>query len=160
MIRIVLFILILAQAIVSCSSTKNNKEKYKNDKVISNSNIYNESIRCDILVIKYTEAHIDDLLYTDLYKFLYTFLKDCSKNVEYSEYSNEMLFKVLEKYPEQLISCMSKEKSLDLDYILSELSTPILDINGNVIYEKVQNTLGDKLIKGKVLEALKKAIAY
>jgi hypothetical protein len=160
MIRIVLFILISVQAIGACSSTKNNKENYKNDSVISNSSIYNDSIRCDILVIKYTEAHLDKLLYTDLYKFLYTFSKDCSKNVEYSEYSNEMLFKVLEKYPEQLISCMSKEKSLNLDYILSELSTPILDINGKVIYERVQNALGDKLIKEKVLEALKKAIAY
>ena len=157
MIRIVLFILISAQAIGACSSTKNNKE---NDKVISNSNIYNDSIRCNILVIKYTEAHLDELLYTDLYEFLYTFSEVCSRNVEYSEYSNEMLFKVLEKYPEQLISCMSKEKSLDLDYILSELSTPILDINGKVIYERVQNALGDKLIKEKVLEALKKAIAY
>ena len=95
-----------------------------------------------------------------MHRFLYTFSKDCSKNIEYSEYSNEMLFKVFEKYPEQLINCMSKEKDLDIDYILLELSTPLLDINGKVIYEKVQNASGDKLIKEKILEALKKAIDY
>ncbi len=160
MIRVVLFILISIQAIGACPNTKGSKENYKNDRVISESSIYNDSIRCNILVIKYTEAHLDKLLYPDLYRFLYTFSKDCSKNIEYAEYSNEILFKVLEKYPEQLIRCMSKEKGLNLDYILSELSTPILDLNGNVIYERVQSALGDKLIKEKVLDALKKAIVY
>jgi len=161
MIRIVLFILISFQTNGACSSVKKGQDKYQIDKVINNSpNISNDSIRCDILVVKYTETHLNELLNADLYKFLYTFSKDCSQNVEYSEYSNEMLFRVLEKYPEQLINCMSTEKGLDLDYIFSELSAPLHDIDGKVIYEKVQNVSGDILFKEKILEALKKAIVY
>jgi len=160
MIKLVLFIIISAQAYGACSSTNNIKENDKNHRVINNLNIYNDSIRCNILVIKHTEAHLDELLSTDLYKFLYTFSKNCSMNVEYSEYSNEMLFKVLENYPEQVISCMSKEKNLDLDYILSELSTPIHDIDRKVIYEKVKNASGDHEIKENILKALEKAKDY
>jgi len=161
MIRFALVIIISVQTLSACSNTKMSHEKNQNSKVISNSqNVSDSCTRCDILTVKNTESHINELKYTNLHRFLYTFSKDCSKNIEYSEYSNEMLFKVFEKYPEQLINCMSKEKDLDIDYILLELSTPLLDINGKVIYEKVQNASGDKLIKEKILEALKKAIDY
>lgn len=161
MIKFALFILLSVQTLSGCSNTKVNQEKNQYNKVINNSQIMPDSCtRCDILVVKQTEARINKLKYADLHDFLYTFSKDCSKNVEYSEYSNEMLFKVLEKYPKELIDCMSKEKELNLDYIYSELSTPLLDINAEIIYEKVQNALGNKYVKEKVLEALKKAKDY
>jgi hypothetical protein len=157
MINLLLVVLISFQTLNACSGIKVNH----NNKITEITQTVPDTCkRCDIEAVKETVSNLEKLEYSDIFQFLYTFSKDCSKNVEYSEYSNEVLFKVLEKYPEQLMSCMSKEKNLDLDYILSELSTPILDINGKVIYERVQNALGDKLIKKKVLEAIKKAIAY
>jgi len=115
---------------------------------------------CNILVIKHTEDHINNLSYVDLQCFLKTFSKDCLNSIEYSEYSNDILYKVLEKYPENFIRCMTIEKTIDSNYILSELSTPLLDINCAVIFKKVQNASGSVLIKDKILKALNKAEEY
>ncbi len=157
MTKLLLVVLISFQTLNACSGVK----VTRNNKVAETMQTVPDSCnRCDIEVVKETASNLEKLEYSEISQFLYTFSKDCSKNVEYSEYSNEVLFKVLEKYPEDFIICMTKDKGLELEYIYSELSTPILDINGRVIYEKVQNVSGDKHVKEKILKALKKAIDY
>lgn len=157
MIKFGLFILISFHTLNACSGAKMN-QKVKT--IYTLPATPDSSMHCDITIIKRVESHLGKLEYIDMLQFLYTFSKDCSKNVEYSEYSNEVLFKVLERYPKELIFCMSKEEGIDLDYIYSELATPIHDINGDSIYEKVQNVSGDNFIKLKILEALKKTKDY
>jgi len=157
MTYLLLVVLISFQTLNACSGMKVNH----NNKITEIMQTVPDTCkRCDIEAVKETVSNLEKLEYSDIFQFLYTFSKDCSKNVEYSEYSNEVLFKVLEMHPEDFIICMNKEKGLELEYIYSELSTPILDINGSVIYEKVQNVSGDRHVKEKILKALKKAIDY
>ena len=53
-------------------------------------------------------------------EFLHTFNKNCSDNVEYSEWSYESLFQCLEHYPETFIQVLTSEEVFDTTYI-SEL---------------------------------------
>lgn len=149
------------QAIGCCSSVKMSQEKNQNNESFSSLKTLSDSVnRCDIAILKKTEELINQLEYVDLHDFLYTFSKDCSTNIEYSEYSNELLFRVLEQYYKEFIDCMSEEEDLCKDYIYTELSTPILDINAEVIYEKVKDASGDHLVKENILKALEKAKDY
>ncbi len=110
--------------------------------------------RCDIAVVQQTSSNLEQLKYDDIFQFLYTFTKDCSKKIEYSEFSNEVLFKILEKYPNEFIACMHTEKELEAEYIYVQLSTPLLDINKKMIYRNIKNASGDNSVKRKILKAL------
>lgn len=153
--------MLTTQAVSGCSSVRMTQENEQNKESFSNLQSLSDSIpRCDIAILRKTEEHINQLNYVELYDFLYTFSKDCSTNIEYSEYSNELLFKVLEKHTKEFIRCISQEEDISQDYIYAELSTPILDINVEVIYGKVKDASGDHLVKEKVLKALEKAKEY
>lgn len=156
--KFILVILISIQTLSACSSSTRINQNSRTANTLYA--VSDSCIHCDITVVRETESKLEKLNYADLSRFLFTFSKDCSNNVEYSEYSNEVLFKVLEKYPSKFMDCMSKEKELDTKYIYSELSMPLLDINGKVIYKNVQSISGDKYTKEKILEALQKAIDY
>lgn len=157
MTKLLLVVLISFQTLNACSGMKLNQYNRTTETMQTMQDSCN---RCDIEIVKQTVSNLQKLKYSDIYQFLYTFSKDCSKNVEYSEYSNEVLFKVLENYPKQFIACMNKEKELESEYIYSELSTPLLDIDGKAIHEKVKSVSGDNHAKERILKALRKAVNY
>jgi len=117
-----------------------------------------DTIKCNILVIRQIEEKLKTLKSSEIRLFLSTFSKDCSHNIEYSEYSNKVLFKVLELYPAELIECISSNKEIDIDYILSEISIPLLDINGKRLLDIINKASGDARIKASLIIAIKKAM--
>ena len=52
---------------------------------------------CDIEKVKIVNDHLDSLTFQIVKDFLCTFDKSCINNAEYSEWSNETLFLVIEK---------------------------------------------------------------
>jgi len=57
---------------------------------------------------------------------LLTFDHPCQYNIEYCEFSNVLLFVVLENYTKSFLKMIRKEKKvLSLDKILSEIVQPI-----------------------------------
>jgi len=117
-----------------------------------------DTIKCNILVIRQTEEKLKMLKPSEIRLFLSTFSKDCSNNIEYSEYSNKVLFKVLELYPTELIESISSNKEIDIDYILSEISTPLLDINGKKLIDIINKASGEAEIKDSLIIAIMKAM--
>lgn len=117
-----------------------------------------DTLKCNILIIKQTEEKLGMLKYSDISLFLSTFSKDCSNNIEYSEYSNRILYKVLEFYPAELIEYLDSLNEIDIDYIISVLSDPLLDINGKKLIEIINKAHGETGIKDRLIRAIKKAM--
>ncbi|MCK3684228.1 hypothetical protein [Maribellus sp. YY47] len=93
-------------------------------------------------------------------KFLQSFGRECKNNVEYSEFSNEVLFKLLQSQPEQFSKVLTKHKdSIDFDYLIQEIENPLLDlVDLENIQERVVKSINDKELKNKLNTALNKAI--
>jgi hypothetical protein len=87
---------------------------------------------------------------------------ECSNNVEYSEFNNELIFKTLESNPKKFVAFLSRvsKKKKILEFVLTQLRNPIHDgIELNAIYERLGKTeTEDTKTKELVSESIKKAL--
>jgi hypothetical protein len=111
--------------------------------------------RCDVDVVAEVSANLDDIAPDTFYRFLCSFHESCSTNVEYSEFSNEMLFKLLERYPQEFIHCM-KRRPIQREYIYDRLSQPLVYETNHQLRMKVSAASGNVKIKNSILAALDK----
>jgi len=112
---------------------------------------------CNIEVLQKTEQKIDNIQLKQVHDFLSDMKKECNTNAEYSEYSNEVLFLLLEKQTEILIYALEAKSSFDMPYILSQVSNPLLDYNLKALQLKIKNSIGSEVIKNLLIDALKEA---
>jgi hypothetical protein len=115
--------------------------------------------RCDIAVLGQIDRNIENLKEKEIKDFLLTFDTSCNNNVEYSEFSNELLFKILDKHTLTILTVLeSKEKNLKTDKILYELSSPINDsFNIDELISKIEKVKINEELKGQVIAKLKEA---
>ena len=109
--------------------------------------------KCDIEKVKIVNEHLDSLTFQIVSDFLCTFDSICKNNVEYSEWSNETLFKVLEKSPTIFFQVAAKEQ-VNSKLLLREIESPIHDFDLQKIYDKIKATSEPTNIKAKYLNAL------
>ena len=154
-------VVVIIFAFLGCmQSGSNNKEKIKERNKIPNmkeKHIVSEHIkkRCDIDIVLETDENMANLSDNLIYLFLYSFDESCNNNAEFIEYSNEVLFKLLIHYPEEIATNIIKE-DINQKIILNELSSPINDgINVNEVIKSVKKSNIDKIMKKKFITALK-----
>jgi hypothetical protein len=87
---------------------------------------------------------------------------NCSNNVEYTEFNNELIFKTLKSNPKKFVeflSRVSKKKEI-LEFVLTQLQNPIDDgIELNEINRQLEKTeTEDAKTKELISESIKKAI--
>ena len=76
-----------------------------------------------------TQLNLDSLDKKEIEIFLQVITPKLRSNVEHSQWSNELLFKVLQKYPSEVLSILDSYSSrIDMKYILEELRNPIHDL--------------------------------
>jgi len=75
-------------------------------------------------------------------KLFYTIDPNCSNDAEFSAFSNEILFKVLEKRPKLFFIELDRIKNeVNYEYILNQLENPIHDgIEISKILRNIQKT--------------------
>jgi len=113
---------------------------------------------CSIEILGETNQTIDDLSLIQVAFFLATFHKDCEKNIEYSEWSNELLFEVLNRQPEYFLQLLSKNDSLDKALILENLKSPINDkLNIHNLIDNLSKIQDYAQVKLEVINALTRA---
>ncbi|MCF8359787.1 MAG: hypothetical protein K9H26_13580 [Prolixibacteraceae bacterium] len=117
-----------------------------------------DSLKCNISIIHKTDSEIKEITYQDIDIFLCTFSKSCSRNIEFTEYSNEVLFKVLELYPSLFMKCVELNSEIEKEYIFSELSSPLYDINGEKLKSIIQQAEGSPDIKIRIIQSIEKAM--
>lgn len=88
-----------------------------------------------------------------------TFGQECRNNVEYSEWSNELLFSLLDKQTNLTVKTIEKEeKRIEMEEIFDDLSSPIHDmINVKNVISKIEKVKIKKELKDKIIERLKTA---
>jgi hypothetical protein len=91
--------------------------------------------------------------------FLMTFGEKCKNNVEFSEWSNELLFDLLDRQTELTVRTIEKEENrIEKSAILNVLSSPLLDrVNVKQLREKIERLSIKRILKQEITEALKKA---
>jgi len=110
--------------------------------------------KCDLEKVRIVNQHLDSLTAQMLSEFLCTFDNSCKNNAEYSEYSNETLFAVLEKAPNLFFQVMATGQ-IDNKIILKEIENPISDlINLQNIYNETKLATAKTELKTIYLNAL------
>ena len=85
--------------------------------------------KCGLDIILQIENDIDSLTIQKMRAFLTNFSKDCRNNVEFSEVSNEVLFIVIEKYPDLFVTVMCDNNAeIECEEIYFQLSQPLHDL--------------------------------
>jgi hypothetical protein len=92
--------------------------------------------------------------------YLQTFGEECKNNIEYSEFSNEVLFKLLQGQPEQFCKVLDANKSkIDFNSIIQEIENPLLDlVDLQQTKERILEIEISTQLKTKLILALDKAI--
>jgi hypothetical protein len=113
-------------------------------------------LKCDVTILLETSKKTGSLSQSNIFRFLHTFGQECRTDVEYSEWSNELLFSVLNRQTQAtLIVLYKKERSLDIEEIIHSMSSPLNDFVGiDSLIVKVEGTNPANPMRGKVLEAL------
>lgn len=116
--------------------------------------------KCDGAIVEYTQARAGKLTKKEMKNFLLTFGKECDNNVEFSEFSNEVLFLVLNRQTKLTLKTIEKEeKQLELEAILDDLSSPISDIIPlKKILNKVKKVKMESRLKNLIVESLNTAV--
>lgn len=120
-----------------------------------------QSKKCDVETVLFTRSNAGQLNQGNIRDFLQTFSKECENNIEFEEFSNEVLFLVLDKQTRLVLTTIEKEKrQIELNEILSILSSPVndgIDVKG--LIPKVESAKFDGRLKKQVLDSLKVALS-
>jgi hypothetical protein len=103
---------------------------------------------------------INGLTEQQVLAFLQTLGHDCDNNVEFSEYSNETLFKIIEFNPDRFVSVIEKHQAyIVFNTIFEMIENPVKDgIDLEKVADLVCNIKTDSKVKSRIVESLKIAI--
>ena len=127
---------------------------------LTTSTLYGQGVKkCDGAILLSTSEKIGTLTKKEITDFLLTFGEECQNNAEYSEWSNELLFFLLDKQTELTLKTIKKEeKKIEINQILKELSEPIRDTpNLKELITKIEKTKIKGQLTDEIIKRLKTA---
>jgi hypothetical protein len=108
------------EMITSRDSMKSEKAIKTTDSVI---------FKCNENIVLKVHEKLDSLTVKDIADFLKVFSIKCKNNVEFSEFSNEVLFEVIDKQPTNFIKAICETNDeVEYQIIYDELKSPIHDL--------------------------------
>lgn len=113
--------------------------------------------KCDIEKVKTVNENIDNLTFQMVEDFLCTFDNSCRTNIEYSEWSNEMLYKLLESDPNLVFKVLEQSQGGNIETLLDEIENPIHDFDYQKIHDKISDVRTKSNFKEKVLKSIELA---
>ena len=118
------------------------------------------SYNCKIEYVLVAHKNLNELTNEIVKDFLLTFDSTCSNNIEYSEFSNQTLFEVLDSNPQLFCHVMRAEsKIVHYQVIIDALKAPINDgIPLNEILHKIENLKPNDKLKMDLVKSLNIAI--
>ncbi|MBK7626009.1 MAG: hypothetical protein IPJ16_02205 [Bacteroidales bacterium] len=92
---------------------------------------------------------------TDLSRFFLCCCKKCSNNVEFSEFSGGVIYRLLIEHTEFTLEILSNTKNLEMNYIDFIIQNPVDDgIDVDSAINKVNSSIGDHDLKNRILKSL------
>ena len=118
----------------------------------------NDTIYCNTNTLLKVSRNIKNLNKTDISEFLSTFHKGCNTYVEFSEWSNELLFQIFNLHTKEVIDLITKTDNFETEVILSALKSPTNDkIMPQSLINKIQKMHYDKQTIKEIITALQVA---
>lgn len=119
-----------------------------------------DTLKCNINIVAKTIRDIETISEKEMIQFIKTFDKECANNAEFSEFSNEALFIVIQNKPGLFISTIEKEiDEIDLDAIIIDLENPMNDlIDLQNTLNSIKKAQGNVDLKSQIENALQVAI--
>lgn len=116
--------------------------------------------KCDSDILVRTSEKMGFLNKEEVKSFLMTFGAECKNNVEFSQWSNELLFLLIDAQTEMTLKILEKEnKKIEMNVIFEDISSPIHDIrNIPKIIEKAERVRIDRKLKGLVIGKLQEGL--
>jgi hypothetical protein len=114
------------------------------------------SLKCNSETIIETIEGINNISEDLMLRFLNSFIEECKHNVEFSEFWNETLFKVIQNEPELFCKVLEKNNAqIDIGSIVSELKSPLHDlIDLELTINKIADTKCNTTLKSQMILAL------
>jgi hypothetical protein len=126
-------------------------------KVVNEQDLWSLSEVASEVCVK-TQSNLDSLDKKEIELFLQVVTPRLKNNIEHSQWSNELLFKVLQKYPREVLSILNTNApKIDVNYILEELRDPIHDLIPLDEVLKEVKLSGSSSVTDDVLQALEYA---
>lgn len=122
--------------------------------ILSISNTYGQIVKCDTEQLLSIHENIDSLDSSQIVSFLCTFDKSCENNIEFSEWSNELLFRVIDKYTQLYFDILTSENISNQEIIFSEFASPLLEEDFQTLYNKIKKVNSPTKWKTRHLESL------
>jgi hypothetical protein len=121
---------------------------------------YKDTCKCNYNCWPDLKDSINELSIIQIYRFLKTISVDCENNAEFSECSNDRLFKIMELNPDNfLIAIDTYSTDLEIGEILRQIKRPVNDgINLMGIYTKIQKSKVESGLRDQILKLLKYSI--
>ena len=119
-----------------------------------------DTCKCNYSCWPVIKDSINGLTEQQILSFLKSLGHDCDNNVEFSEVSNETLFKIMEFNSARFISVIEKHQTeIEFSKILKMIENPINDGVDLVKMSKLVNNVKiDSETKSRIIESLKTAI--
>ena len=115
--------------------------------------------KCDIDKLIELSDSMENLKYQTVKNFICTFDSTCKSNIEFSEWSNELLFKLIDKDLDMLNGALHELGHNYVELISLELESPVIEVDLNKLYRIVEKSTEPKDITYEEKTALKKAAA-
>jgi hypothetical protein len=114
-------------------------------------------VLCDIETVLYVSQNLENLTKNDIIKFLNVFGHACKNNVEFLQFSNETLFKLIQKDVNLYMSAWKERGISEIELVMNEIKYPLLDYNYQRIYDSIKVSNAPKDLIKYHLEALRDA---
>lgn len=155
---------VLIFTVISCNYNKTTKDEINNNEIQKeNLNITKNNIaNCDSCWasnFSNIATDIKNVTEPELKKFLYCCNEECSNNVEFSEFSNGILYRLLQEKTTLIITVLENTKDIDINYILSMIENPIDDgIDLKKTREIIELEQLNSELKNRLIESINIAI--
>lgn len=149
---------------INCNITEQEDTLTVNDSTVNDNNVtnvetMNNCIRCKIDAIKEVKNNIDNLTEEQAYNFLCCIDESCSNNVEFTEFSNEILYLLLYKRPELVLRILNIHSNISLNYIKKQLENPVNDkIDLYNVYKSIEDVGNYEAMKKELLSSIQLAM--
>ena len=111
---------------------------------------------CDTKYLVQVESNIEKLTEKEIAIYLRAFEKECFKNVEFSEYYNELLFKIAEKHPQEVLNSLNKIALEKRYLILREFENAVVEVDNRKLIDKIKSCRGNGNLKKSLINAIAK----
>jgi hypothetical protein len=112
--------------------------------------------KCDSKVLLETSKRVGTLNQKEITDFLLTLGHQCRDSIEFSEWSNELLFNILDKQTELTLTTLDKKQGeMETKTILGILNSPITDnVNILSLIDKIEKVTFNDILKSQIITHL------